>query len=379
MSKGLQSSSVDRDDFHRLLSQAFLRGQWQNETAKASGDAGQAEIATGLVGPKPGGEPHLWQWSTVRSFLETSCEIVPEAFTARRSILFNNPGLAKGTTTTINMGIQMIRSGELAWAHRHSISALRFVTEGHPSLCTVVNGEKCPMSNYDLVLTPAWTWHDHHNGAAASGIWLDVLDGPVVGALNQIFFENFGAARQPLADLAGETLNALRPPENVLPRSARSGAAARICFPWREVEPQLFEASQTAGSPYDGAVLEYFDPETGNSVLPVFSCWAQMLRPGEATKPHRHTSSAVYFVVRGRGRTIVGDKVLEWAPNDCFALPNWSWHEHRNLSSSAPAVLFSVNDVPLVRFLGLYREEPEISISRVDRAMNVEGGFMRAP
>ena len=41
-----------------------------------------------------------------------------------------NPGLAKGTTNTINMGIQMIRPGELAWAHRHSISAIRFVIDG---------------------------------------------------------------------------------------------------------------------------------------------------------------------------------------------------------------------------------------------------------
>src|SRR5579875_1884592 len=98
MSEGARNLSVDRDHFHRLLSQAFLRGQWQNETAKAAGETGRPTVEAGLVGPKPGGEPHLWQWSAVRNFLETSCEIVPEAFTARRSILFNNPGLAKGTT-----------------------------------------------------------------------------------------------------------------------------------------------------------------------------------------------------------------------------------------------------------------------------------------
>ena len=379
MSESVQKSSVDRDAFHRALSQAFLRGQWQNEAARVSGETGIPEVETGLVGPNPGGDPYLWPWSRVRDFLDMSCDIVPEAFTARRSILFNNPGLAKGTTTTINMGIQMIRPGELAWAHRHSISALRFVIEGHPSLCTVVNGEKCPMSAYDLVLTPAWSWHDHQNGAGGPGVWLDVLDGPVVRTLNQLFFENFGPAQQPLANFSGETLAVLKAPDNVLPPTGRPSAGTRMCFPWRDVEPQLLAAARGAGSAYDGAVLEYVDPTTGGSVLPTFGCWAQMLRPGEATKAHRHTSSAVYFVVQGRGRTIVGDRVLEWGPNDCFAVPNWSWHEHQNLSPEAPAILFSVNDIPLIRFLGLYREEPEISISRADRTTGVEGSFMRVP
>ena len=31
------------------------------------------------------------------------------------------------------------------------------------------------------------------------------------------------------------------------------------------------------------------------------SCWIQLLRPGEHTKKHRHTSSAAYFVVGGEG------------------------------------------------------------------------------
>ena len=103
-----------------------------------------------------------------------------------------------------------------------------------------------------------------------------------------------------------------------------------------------------------------------------------VLRPGEATRAHRHTSSAVFHVVRGHGRTKVGDTTLEWGPRDCFVAPNWAWHEHANLSSSEDAVLFSVNDTPLVRYLGLYREEPELSIARLDRAPRMFGSFLRA-
>ena len=168
----------------------------------------------------------------------------------------------------------------------------------------------------------------------------------------------------------------LAAPENVLPPPGRG---ARMRFPWREVEPRLLAAARGPGSPYDGVVLEYVDPETGGPALPSLACWAQMLRPGEKTKSHRHTSSAVYHVIRGNGRTVVGDTVLEWGPKDCFAIPNWAWHEHRNLSETSDAALFSVNDVPLIRFLGLYREEPEVSLSRRDGFGRGDGAILRAP
>jgi gentisate 1,2-dioxygenase len=87
-----------------------------------------------------------------------------------------------------------------------------------------------------------------------------------------------------------------------------------------------------------------------------------MLRPGERTKKHRHTSSAMYFVVRGEGKTVVGDKTLAWKRHDSFVVPNWAWHEHANNSTSDDAILFSVNDIPILNAFGLYREEPENSL-----------------
>ena len=61
-------------------------------------------------------------------------------------------------------------------------------------------------------------------------------------------------------------------------------------------------------------------------------------------------------------QTIVGDKALEWNKHDCFAVPNWAWHEHINRSKSEDAILFSVNDIPIVEAFNLYREEPENSL-----------------
>ena len=67
-------------------------------------------------------------------------------------------------------------------------------------------------------------------------------------------------------------------------------------------------------------------------------------------------------MMAGDGTTIAGDKSLEWTRHDCFAIPNWAWHEHINRSKTEEAILFSVNDTPIVSALGLYREEPEHSL-----------------
>ena len=58
------------------------------------------------------------------------------------------------------------------------MNALRFVLEGSGAT-TIVDGKPCPMEEGDLVLTPAWTWHEHVHQGSAPIIWLDALDVPL--------------------------------------------------------------------------------------------------------------------------------------------------------------------------------------------------------
>ena len=78
-----------------------------------------------------------------------------------------------------------------------------------------------------------------------------------------------------------------------------------------------------------------------------------MLRPCEKTKEHRHTSGAAYHVFRGSGRTAVGPELLQWEEGDCFVVPPWYPHKHENVSSAEDAILFSLNDSPLLEALGM--------------------------
>lgn len=343
--------------FDAELSQLHMTGQWQYDEL----------LVKAVGGPRPKGEPYIWRWEMVYAKLMEACEAFPESQTARRSLLFNNPGIeAHGTTHTLLMGIQIIKPGEEAWAHRHTMAAIRFVIQGDGNVYTTVDGEVCPMEDYDLILTPKWTWHDHRNATGKSTIWLDALDVPLILALNLPFYEPYpGNQLQPLKSDEGEYLQRRAGP--IRPTWEKTKT---VDFPlryrWKDTEAQLKALVKTEGSPYDGISLEYVNPIAGGSTLPTLGCWIQMLRPGERTKKHRHTSSAMYFVVRGEGTTMVGERALEWKQHDSFVVPNWAWHEQINRSRSDEAILFSVNDIPVLNAFGLYREEPQNSLSAVE-------------
>jgi gentisate 1,2-dioxygenase len=108
--------------------------------------------------------------------------------------------------------------------------------------------------------------------------------------------------------------------------------------------------------PCDGILLRYINPATGGFTYPTMSCEIQLLKPDEKTALHRHTSTALYHVFKGRGRTAVGEGHLEWSKGDSFVIPLWQWHAHEN-TADEEAILFSINDRPVLEPLQLYKEE----------------------
>ncbi len=102
--------------------------------------------------------------------------------------------------------------------------------------------------------------------------------------------------------------------------------------------------------------MEYSDPATGGPVLRTLACGIQLIRPGLRTMGHRHTSSVVYQVFEGEGYTVINGQRFEWTTGDMFAVPSWAWHEHGN-ESGQEAILFSIQDTPVMKALALYREE----------------------
>ena len=141
--------------------------------------------------PHPRTKPFRWRAADMHKLATRSGELIPiDEGGDRRVLAMSNPGLdgAPYISTTMWAAVQYLLPGETAPQHRHSPAALRFILDGD-GVSTTVNRDSIPMARGDLVLTPSWTWHGHHNQGLSSMMWLDILDLPVVEALEAIFFE----------------------------------------------------------------------------------------------------------------------------------------------------------------------------------------------
>ena len=90
--------------------------------------------------------------------------------------------------------------------------------------------------------------------------------------------------------------------------------------------------------------------------------------PGEIAPSHRHTPSALRFIVEGEGAyTAVAGEKLPMKPGDFVVTPAWAWHDHGNLGN-VPVVWLDGLDTPFARFFGAaFREEHSEDKQPIDR------------
>lgn len=340
------SPAIELARLDQRLAEHHLEGHW---------------ALTGRLGtaPRPVASPHVWPWAEVRELVVEAGRLSIAEAAARRTIRLCTPGIAEqATTPTIHASIQMVKPGEVAEAHRHTIAAFRFVIEGRGGY-TTVEGERFEMEPGDLVLTPQWTWHDHGHDGGEDVMWIDCHDQPFVRRLNGLFFESFAQPRQEIVHRAGygaERAGAMRP-QGVAPRAS----GTPYVYKGAEARALLRRLERDAWDPHRGTTLEYVDPLTGGSTLPTIACRLSLLRAGEATRRYRRTPNEIFHVLEGHGTTVAGDETLTWAPGDIFVVPSWTWHAHR-AGDGGDAILFAASDDPIYRTFSLERcedaEEP---------------------
>src|SRR5947199_355649 len=226
-------------DFHERMHAAGIYGLW--------------ELASKMTKhPEPRAIAHMWPSTLLEAMVREAGEAVPIG-EERRALQLFNPGLEGqwATTNTMIAAIQLLLPGEVARAHRHTPTAIRFIMEGEGAY-TSVDGERVYMAPGDLILTPSWAWHDHGNATDKPVVWMDGLDVPLIQALNAMFFQMYDQEKFPLTK-----------------------------------------------------------PDNASAAL------------------HGHVSLS----------------------------PSWALHEHANTSTHDAAILFSIQDRPVLEALGLFREE----------------------
>jgi gentisate 1,2-dioxygenase len=304
--------------------------------------------------------PHIWRWRDMKPMLSKACDVVTPQEAERRVLMLINPAYPAKTLRTVGLlyaGIQMIRPGETADAHRHSPNAQRFIIAGE-GVYMNVDGETAMAAKGDFVLTPSWCWHDHGNRSGQDMVWLDGLDIAFANILDANFFEDWeGPGHSPPVTVA-EGDSHRRWGRHMRPtwqEPERPGRASMLLYAWGESRDALHALRHDQGSPYDGIIMQYCDPRDGGPTMPTFASSLQLLRKDEHTRAHRHTSSTIYHVAEGGGRSIIGGAEFAWEEGDTFVLPSWTWHEHESVGGDA--VLFSYTDRPVIETFRWYREE----------------------
>ena len=331
-------------EFYTRLSQRNLAPLWT--------------VLNTLVTPQPVSrcEPALWRYADVRPYVMESGNLITASQAERRVLILENPGLPGESriTDTIYAGLQLILPGEIAPAHRHTQSALRFILEGEGAF-TAVDGEKTIMREGDFVITPSWAWHDHGNDSDRPMIWLDGLDIPLVQALNASFAETYSQKAYPQTRPVGDAL--ARYGSGLLPvdHCDKSMASPVFNYPYARTRAAL-EKMRDAGQ-WDachGMKFRYVNPVSGDHAMPTIATHMQLLPAGFQTAQYRSTDATVFAVVEGEGFTKVGDKKLVWSKKDIFVVPSWQAVRHFSESDS---FLFSFSNRPVQEKLSLWREQ----------------------
>lgn len=182
--------------------------------------------------PDPRCNPHTWRYADVRPSLLEAGDLVPESQAERRVLMLSNPARDPPfTTDTLYAGLQLVKAGETARAHRHTAFAMRFIIEGEGGF-TAVQGQRVAMRRGDVITTPRWNWHDHgKEDGGGPMVWLDGLDLPLFQHFPVHFVEHFAAPRYPAEDADSES--------------------SPLVFPWAGMKGRL------DGAPGDWAELRY--------------------------------------------------------------------------------------------------------------------------
>jgi gentisate 1,2-dioxygenase len=263
--------------------------------------------------------PAHWRYAEAKEAQKAAGRLIGTDQAERRNFVMRNPvpGNDIATLRTLICAYQSILPGEHARTHRHASHALRVILESRGSY-SVVDGDKHPMESGDVVLTPGWCWHGHGHDGAEQAYWFDGLDVPLTHLLEPMFFEEHPAGFAPVERLT-------------------------------EHSPMRFPFADTVEKLKHQSTIHLPAPQMPTITLKVHR-WDQ----GYANRPFRETVNTVYVVMRGSGRSSIGESMFDWQFGDTIAAPAWSRIEHHAAEDS---ILFTMSDEALMRWTRYYRRE----------------------
>jgi gentisate 1,2-dioxygenase len=176
-----------------------------------------------------------------------------------------------------------------------------------------------------------------------------------------------------------EVLHALVPQHPATP-------CVPVLWKYQEVRPFLMRAAQAiTAEEAVRRVLILKNPGLGGQAAITQSLFAglQLIMPGEVAPSHRHTQSALRFIVEGTGAyTAVDGERTSMRPGDFIITPSWTFHDHGS-ESDGPVVWLDGLDIPMIRFFDAGFAENDThksqAISRTEGTSLARYGHNMAP
>jgi gentisate 1,2-dioxygenase len=221
------------------------------------------------------------------------------------------------------------------------------------------------MSRGDLLLTPGWHFHGHHNDTDKPMAWIDGLDIPF-SQQNDVGFFEFGSER--VTDYATPRFSrterlwaypGLRPLSGLQNTVNSPLSAYRWDFTDRALTEQLLleEEGQPATVEQGHAAIRYVNPTIGGDVMPTIRCEFHRLRVGCDTPTRREVGSSVFQVFDGSGSVIMNGIQQKLDIGDLFVIPSWiPW----SLQAETQFDLFRFSDAPIMEVLNFARTHVEM-------------------
>ena len=297
--------------------------------------------------------PTHWPYASLKPLLLQAGELTPIEKAERRVLVLANPGhgLEKmQASSTIYLGMQLLRPGEWAPAHRHTPNAVRMIVEGEGAY-TTVEGEKCPMNRGDLILTPTGMWHEHGHEGAEPVVWLDVLDLPLVYYIEASYVTE-GKAQTTTAEGGEQAYQ--RGGVVPAPMFSRSRSTfPMLRYPWLDVRRTL-EALAASQPEIEAVQVAYVNPENGHDCQHILGYSALMLRPGERLEMPARSTAMVFHQIEGGTEITGAGKKFQLADADTCCIPGYEPITLTNLAGDRPSFVFIADDAPLQKKLGVY-------------------------
>ena len=234
--------------------------------------------------------PHIWRYAEARELdgqgrrdrrrSRTRCAACSASATRVRC-----PHQRTGATDTLWAALQLVLPGEIAPAHRHTPSALRFIIEGDGAY-TVVNGQRVPMEEGDFLLTPNGHWHEHgHTGAGPDDLARRPGLPAHVSRLNQYTLDEEGGLQDVDPAIPAAYVNGLISK----PWGGPRGSAQPLVYKFGDALETIEYLRGREGDPFDDIIVEYRNPISGGSVMTTIAAFLQLDPPGrghEGPPPH---------------------------------------------------------------------------------------------